>query len=497
MRSHLVIYDYFALSLYLAALVVIGIYFSRREKSTDDFFLAGKRIPWWASGISIFGTQLSAITFMAIPAKAFTTDWVYFLNNMCIVLITPVVVHFYLPFYRRLNVTTAYEYLEKRFGLLTRLFGSMTFMLFQLGRMAIVLYLPAIALSTVTGINTIYCILIMGVLCTVYTYLGGIEAVIWTDVLQVIVLIGGALAALIVICIQVNGGLSEIISVAQEHGKFHMFNWTWDWTTTAIWVVVFGNLFSNLVPYTSDQTVVQRYLTTKNEKAAGRSIWTNAVITIPSSVLFFGIGTALYVFYMKRPGLLNPTLQTDAIFPWFIVQQLPVGISGLVIAGLFAASMSSLDSSMNSVATSLVTDFYRRFKQTGSEIHYLKIARLSIVLIGLFATGTAVLLATCEIESMWDLFLKILGLFGGALAGVFALGIFTRKTHEKGVVFGIVLSIAVLVVVQCCTKIHFFLYAAVGIFTCVGMGYVASLIIPGVQKNLKGLTVYQKTKIKV
>ena len=185
-------WDYACLGAYLLALVGMGIYFSRREKTTEDFFVAGRRIPWWAAGVSIVGTQTSAISFMAIPAKVYATDWVYLWNPLAAGLIAPLVVFVYLPFFRRLNLTTAYEYLERRFHVAVRLFAGAAFVLFHLGRMAIVLFLPAIALSAVTGIDVYACILVMGILCTVYTVLGGIEAVIWTDFLQVIVLIGGA-----------------------------------------------------------------------------------------------------------------------------------------------------------------------------------------------------------------------------------------------------------------------------------------------------------------
>jgi len=475
---------------YLSGLLMVGVYFSRREKSTSDFFLAGRRVPWWAAGLSIFGTQLSAITFMAIPAKAYATNWVYFLANMCIVLIAPAVVLFYLPFFRRLNVTTAYEYLEKRFNLAVRLLGSIAFILFQLGRMGIVLFLPALALSAVTGVHVHTCILLMAVLCTIYTVLGGIEAVIWTDVLQVVVLLGGALISLFIIAGGVEEGFGGIIAIGRASQKFHMFNWTWDVTVAAVWVVLIGNLLSNLFPYTADQAVVQRYLTTRDERQAARSVWTNAVLAVPASVIFFGLGTALFAFYRSRPDLLNPTLKTDAILPWFIVRELPAGLSGLVIAGLFAAAMSTLDSSMNSVATVMVTDFYRRFNPGTRDNTCLKMARWLTVLLGMVAAGTALLMATYEIKSLWDLYLKWLSLMGGILAGVFALGIFTQRAHGYGALVGAVISVVVLFMVVSYTRLHFFLYAAVGITTCSAVGYLASLVIPPIRRTMKGLTIF-------
>ena len=468
--------NYLVLAAYLLSLLVIGFYFSKREKSTDDFFLGGKRIPWWAAGLSIYGTQLSAITFMAIPAKAYATDWVYILGGLGIVAVAPIVVYYYLPHFRRQTITTAYEYLEERFNLAVRLFASAAFILFQLGRMGIVIFLPSIALTTVTGIDMITCILLMGVLCTIYTALGGIEAVIWTDVLQVFVLLGGAILSLAVISLSIDGGMGEIVRIGALDAKFHTFNWTWDYTVTAVWVVLFGNLMGNLMPYTSDQVVVQRYLTTVDEKQAARSIWTNAAITIPTQLIFFGLGTCLYVFYKTNPELLNLNLQTDAIFPWFISQELPAGISGLVIAGLFAAAMSSLDSSMNSVSAALVTDFFGRFRKSISQSDSLKLARWLTVLMGIIGTGTALLLATFEIKSLWDVFFKLLGLAGGSLAGIFALAVFTRKANGMGTLVGAISSAVILYFIQSATEVHFFLYAAVGILSCFVIGYLASLI---------------------
>ncbi len=489
-RASFGVLNWLALAVYLCGLLMMGVYFSQREKSTADFFLAGRRVPWWAAGLSIFGTQLSAITFMAIPAKTYATNWVYFLGNMSIVLIAPVVVFLYLPFFRRLDITTAYEYLEKRFNLPARLFSSAAFVLFQLGRMGIVLFLPAIALSAVTGINIYTCILLMAVLCTVYTVLGGIEAVIWTDVLQVVVLLGGALISLFVIAGQVDGGLTGILDAGRVSQKLRTFNWTWDVTVAAVWVVLFGNLLGNLVPYTSDQTVIQRYLTTPDEKQAARSIWTNAVLTIPASIIFFGMGTALFAFYKSRPDLLNPSLQTDAIFPWFIVQQLPAGVSGVVIAGLFAAAMSTLDSSMNSVSTAMVTDFYRRLKPAARDKACLRIARALTVLLGTMAAATACIMATYRIKSLWDVYLGMVGLLGGSLAGMFVLGIFTRRAHGIGVLVGAAISVAVLIFVRRYSPIHFLLYAPIAIVSCFLMGYVASCVIPSPSKRLEGLTLY-------
>ena len=484
-------WNWAALIAYLVAIVCMGVYFSKREKTTEDFFLAGRRVPWWAAGISIFGTSLSAITFMAIPAQAYATNWVFFLGNIVAVLLVPLIVAFYIPFFRRLKVATAYEYLEERFNVFVRIFGSAMFVLFQIGRMTIVLFLPAKALSTVTGINVYTCILMMGLLCTVYTVLGGIEAVIWTDVLQVVILMGAALLCLVLIALGVDGGFGKVVATGLADGKLHAVDMTWDFTTTAIWVVIVGNLFSMLMPLTADQTVVQRYLSTTSERAAGRALWTNALGGIPASILFFGLGTALYVFYKTHPAALDPGVETKAIFPLFIVQQLPPGVCGLVIAGLFAAAMSSIDSSMNSIACVVVNDYYKRFKPGVPDRRCLLLARGITVALGLLAVGTASVTARLNIPSMWEAYLEIFGLFGGSLAALFAMGIFTRRVHATGALIGAGASVVVLYFVKTHTKIHFLLYAAIALVTCFVVGYLASLIIPARRKNLGGLIVYR------
>jgi SSS family solute:Na+ symporter len=482
--------DYITLGSYLLAIIIIGLYCSRRHQSTSDFFLGGRRIPWWAAGISIFGTQLSAITFLAIPAKVYATDWTYFLNNLMIVAIAPIVVFFYLPFFRRLNVTTAYEYLEHRFNAAVRMFAAAAFCILQMGRMGIVLFLPALALSAVTGINIYICILLMGILTTLYSATGGIEAVIWTDFAQVIVLLLAAVVSLVLIAGQVDGGFGAIVSTGMAEGKFHMLNWSWDLTKTSVLVMVLGTWLSHFAPYSADQSVVQRYLTTADEKQAAKSIWTNALLVVPASLLFFGVGTALFVFYKTHPQQLNPALGTDAVFPWFISHSLPAGVIGLVIAGVFAAAMSSLDSSINSMSTVITTDFFRRLRPQVSDAQCLRLARTLTVVLGVAGTATALLMVRFSIQSLWDVFLRIVGLLGGGLAGVFVLGIFTRRANATGAIIGALLSAVLLAWIQRNTALHFFLYGGIGMLSCVVIGYLTSFVLGGRPQISDGLTIH-------
>ncbi len=471
--THFGAVNYTVLGLYFVALLAMGFYFAKRENSTDDFFRAGKRIPWWAAGLSVFGTMLSAITFMAAPAKIFATNWLYVLQVFLLFAIIPVVTRVFIPFYRRLDVTTAYEYLEKRFNVAVRLIGSAAFLFMQFGRLGIVLLLPSIALSVVTGINVYVCIALMGVLATVYTVVGGMEAVIWTDVLQVFVLMGGALISLVLLVANVDGGVGGLFSSAVAHGKLEWIDWSFDFRTATIWVLLLA-LPNQLIPYASDQATLQRYLTTKTEKEAKQGLWLCIWLGL-AALVFWAVGTALWGYYRSHPGSLTPALgKTDMIFPWYIVNQLPTGVAGLVIAGVFAASMSSLDSSMNSMAAAIVTDFYRRFKPEAGEQSCLRLAQWVTALAGVAGTIFALVMATTDVKSLWDKFMALLGLFGGGLAGLFLLGMFTRRATSTGAILGLLASAVAQWAVTRYTNLHIFLYGVVGMATCVLVGWLTS-----------------------
>ena len=469
--------NYITLGAYLLLIVWMGWYFSKRNKNTDDYFLAGKRVPWWAAGLSIYATLLSAITYLSQPALAFSFDWQAYLGYFTIALMAPVVIYFYLPYYRQLNITTAYEFLEQRFNLATRLFGSSSFMLFQFARMGIVVYLPALAISTVIGIDIYLSIVLMGLLAIIYTVLGGIEAVIWTDVLQVGVLLVGLLIGIIYITLEIND-FSYLMSSALMDEKLTMIDWRWSSTEVVTWSLFLGSFALNIAPYTTDQAVVQRYLTTATQKEAAKSIWLGSLMAIPAGILIFGMGTLLYVFYKEHPEMLAIGMENDRIFPLFIATQLPAGIAGLVIAGIFSATMSSLDSSMHSVSTVFTVDFYKRFNPKTPENSCMLVAKRTTVFAGITGTLVACIMALYPVSSLFFLFQEIIGLFGSALAGVFILGVFTSRSHSIGVLTGAFVSVVVLVYVKYMTQLNFYIYPLVAIPTCVLVGYLVSKIWP-------------------
>ena len=477
------------LFIYLSGMLFLGYFFMKREESTTDFFKGGERIPWWAAGMSIFATMLSAITFMAIPAKTYTTNWLYFMMAFTIFVMAFPVVKYYLPFFRRLNVTTAYEYLEKRFSYIIRLLASALFILFMIARMALVLFLPSLALTTVTGIDIYICITLMGVITLAYCTMGGVEAVVWGDVIQGFVLLAGAILAVIFLINGTEGGLPGVIDITISHEKMKTFDFAFDLTKATFWVVLLGGMANNLISYSSDQTVIQRYLTTKDERSAGKSIMLNGVLSVLISIVFYFIGTALFAFFSTKPEQLNIGMENpDSIFPFFIMSNMPVGIAGLLIAAIFAATMSTVSSNINSMATAFTSDMYKKFNSSKEDRHYLGVARISGIVTGSIGILLALLMATWNILSLFDYFNYILGLMASGLGGLFIMGIFFKRINGKSALIGFIFGIVSLLLINNFTEIHFLLYGFLGIFISVSVALISSFIFPSSHKNLNGLT---------
>jgi len=319
--------------------------------------------------------------------------------------------------------------------------------------------------------------------------------VIWTDVLQVVVLMGGAVLSLFYIAAKVDGGFAGIVAHGAAAGKFHTFNWTWDHTAAAVWVLAIGGAVNSFSVYTTDQALVQRYMSTPTLRQSKGALWTSALGGVPVGLLFFFLGTALWVFYRQHPGLLPADTKNDMVFPLFIVQQLPAGISGLLIAGIFAAAMSSIDSGVNSIAAVITTDFVRRFSRGADERFMLTLARVLTVVIGAVGTGIALGMAMWDIKSQYAFFMTVLGLFTGGLAGLFVLGIFTRRATAWGSLAGALASAAVMAVAQIQPSwlpLHPLLYGVVSLGVCIVVGYLASLVLPDRPRSQAGLTVFTR-----
>ena len=463
------------LALYLIAMLLMGFYFMRKEKGADDFFKGGGRIPWWAAGISIYATMLSAITYMTIPAKAYTTNWTYYPMLWMILLISFPVIKYYLPYFRKLNVTSAYEILEQRFNLFTRLLASTLFCIFMIVRMAIVLYLPSLALTAVTGIDIYLCIVLMGLVTIIYCTMGGVEAVIWGDVVQGLILVFGAIFAVIYLAVNTEGGVMGCIDIALANDKLRLFDWSNSWSQACWWVIIIGGLANNLISYTSDQTVIQRYLTTPDEKSAGRGILVNGVMSVFVSVAFYMIGTGLYTFYKTHPTELDVTMaQSDAIFPFFMMSQMPAGIAGALIAAIFAATMSTISSNINSVATAFSIDFWKRFHRT-TDSQLVVVARWASVVSGMIGLLLALLMATWDIQSFLDFFNEALGLLTSGLGGLFFIAVFMKRVKGYAALTGFVAGEAVVFWMSEYTDANFLLFGAIGMVVSIVVAWLLSI----------------------
>lgn len=480
--------DYASLAGYFVLISAIGLLFNRKRKTAEHFLRGGQKMPFWAVGISVMATQVSAVGFMTIPAKSYATNWAYFAGVFTWFMIVPLVNWAFIPFYRKLNLTSAYQYLEARFDKKVRLLAAVIFVLFQLVRMGLVLYLPALALSAVLPINILTSILLMGVLSTLYTALGGIEAVIWIEVAQAILLFGGALLCFILAVNGLNGGLWQFWTVATQDHKLSLGNTHWSWVSTSMWVILLGNVFNRLGNLTSDQSIVQRYMTTADLASSRRTLWADVVASIPWAILIYALGTALYAFYQQHPNLLVPTMPTDSILPEFIALNAPAGVCGLIIAGIFAASMSALESSIHSVSTICFTDFYSALKPSLTDHKKMYFLKRITYFIGTLATLMSVGLLYLDFKSLLDFFTEALGVFAGASMGLFFLGIFSKRANATGALIGVIVTAVVMYAIVFFSPLNFWLYSVIGLTTCYSTGVIFSLL-SNKPANFQGLSI--------
>ena len=477
--------------LYFLGMAFLGFYFMRRNKSADDYFRGGGRLPWWAVSISLYATMFSSITFIAVPAISYGSDCRIYVIAIGILVMAPVAIRYYLPFFRRLNLTSAYEYLEARFNLPCRLFASGAFTLFMITRTAIVTYLPSIALAAVIDIDVNVAIVAVTVITILYCTLGGIEAVIWSDVIQSFIMIGGTFLIVVLLIAGTDGGFAGFIEIGQQAGKFRLLDFTFDLQAPVFWVVLIGGLVANLSSYTSDQCVVQRYMTTKDERSAAKSILFNSVLSFVNCGIFFLIGTALFTYYHSHPEMLDVTMpKNDSVFPIYIATGMPVGISGLILAAVAAATMSTLSSNLNSSATAVTTDFYVRLFKNVNESRKMRCGQIVTVVGGVLGGGFALVLANMQVYSMYDQFQRFLGVLTGGLACLFFMGIFMKRVNGTGAIIGLIANYVVCIGLDQSTlpwKPHLLLFGAIGMVTCLVVATVTSLLFPGDEKNLKGL----------
>ena len=482
--------DQAVLIVYLILVVGMGAAFLRGQQNTEDYFLAGRRMPWLAVGISIFASLFSAISLLGSPGWVYSHDLTLGLTLVTIPLVTPVVICVFLPFFHRLKVFTAYEYLEHRFNPPVRLAASALF-LFQRGSyLAVVIYAPSLVLSTATGLELKWTILLIGGLATGYTLLGGMKAVIWTDVVQACVLFGGLILVVWVLISRVDGGFSEILESGASQGPFRVeLSWG-DWATISLGAVLINGIFVNLSQYGADQITLQRYLTTPDVRAGRKAMIINALLTLPIGLTLLFIGGALFVFYLENPARLAPGTTGDAVFPHFVIHELPSGVSGVFIAAMFAAAMSTIDSAINSLSTSSMKDFYERyFGSEHGERKLLKVSRLFTLLWG--GCSTLLALYIQYFQNILSASKTLAGLFSGSLLGVFILGLLTVRATAIGALTGALAGFVVVASIVTWTSASFLWYAPIGCLVTLLLGYALScLTSPGNLDRLQGLVIW-------
>lgn len=426
--------DLIIIVLYLAGMAILGIRFSKRNTTTEAYFLGERSFPGWVVGISMLGTSISSVTFLAFPAAAYTLDWRQLVSNLMLPFVAVLAIIVFIPFFRRGNTTSAFEYLGDRFGPVARLYGTLSFILLQLIRLGKVLFLVSIPVSLLTGIDLRVVIVFVGIFISFYTIAGGIGAVIWTDVVQSIVLWMGGIVCLITIVLALPGGLADILETGARDGKFGMGSTEFNLNERTFWTVALLGIISWLTMYSSDQNLVQRYLAAKSMRAARHATTLYSAIAVPTWAFYFFLGTAVYVFYATFPDPQVEGLEADAVFPYFILTQVPVGITGIVIAGVLAAAMSSLDSSLNAISTVVTVDLIRPYLAKGRDDRFYLIAAKSVAMAAavVMVLG-ALLFSQIQKESMNDLSWIVASVFGGCLLGLFMVGFFTTRVDNFSV----------------------------------------------------------------
>ena len=433
------IIDIIVFLLFTGGVVAFGCTFFMKKGTSEEFTSAGRSLPGWVVGMSIFATYVSSISYLGYPGKAFSGDWNAFVFSLSIPIASYFAARYFVPFYRSQDSISAYSFLENRFGPWARIYASSCYLLTQIARTGSILYLLALPMNVLLGWNIQTIIIVTSVAIVLYSMLGGMKAVIWTEAIQGIILIGGALVCMFILLFDMPEGPAQTFSIAMEDGKFSLGSFGSSLSESTFWVCLIYGVFTNLQNYGIDQSYVQRYHTAKNEKEAKFSALFGGYLFIPVSAVFFMIGTGLYAFYKVHPGVLPDGVGADYVFPFFIVNELPVGLTGLLIASIFAAGMSTIATSVTSSSTIILTDYYQRFRKHAGNRERMLVLKLSSVGVGV--AGILVAFAFMSVQSALDAWWALASIFSGGMLGLFLLGYISRKARNFDAVLGVVCGV--------------------------------------------------------
>lgn len=437
--------DTVILILYGLIMVAMGIYFLRKTKTSEEFMVAGRGIPAWAAGIAVMSAYTSSISYIAVPGKAFDDNWHPLIFALTALPVAWFVTKYVIPHYRKHKIISVYKYLEEKIGDWGRIYASFSFVLFMVGRTAVILYLSSLLLTSFIDVDIRTLILIIGVLTIAYTLMGGMEAVIWTDVLQSVIMIGGLLFSAYILTTEVFSEPDFLIQKAFDANKFSLGDTSMSLSSRTILVMVIYGVTENIRNLMADQNYTQKYSSVATEKKAKRSVWIAMLIYLPLTAIFLYIGTAMFAFYAGGEHVLDPSIiKGDEVFPYFISTELPVGLKGLIIAAILAASMSTVDSALNSSATVLYLDYYKKyFKPNASEKSSIGFLRWTTVIWGLLGIIFSLLLINAK--SALDIWWQISGIFGGGILGLFLLAIFNVKIKPWQGITAVVFSVLIII----------------------------------------------------
>ena len=488
--------------IYLLGMLGLGFFFARRAQDTEQYFVASRSYKGWVLGISMLSTTISSITFLAFPAAAFALDWRLAVNNLMWPAGMLLAVLVFIPFFRRGHATTAFEYLEERYGPVASLYGAISYVISQILRIGIVLYMVSLAISTLTGYPINMVIIVTGLIISCYTVAGGIEGVIWTDVVQAFMLWGGGVVCLVLIVTKLPGGLGQIFQVGAEHGKFYLGDTHFDLSHRTLWTMLMLGLWASIGNFIASQDVVQRYIAAKSTREARKGAIVGALLSVPTWLFFFFIGTALWVYYQVKPDPHIAGMQADRVLPYFILHHFPIGITGFVVAAVISAAMSSLDSAINGLSTVMVTNIIRKYLATGrSEQFYLRWARAIGCLGGaIMIIGALIFNMVPDSESVVNMQFIVFALFGGCITAFFLLGFLTTRVNYTSSMVALAASILLNIYLICNSlgwlpkslhlAVHeYWVNILVNSFFLV-VAYGSSMIWKHQHKNLLGLTVW-------
>ena len=422
---------------YLAFVAAVGLYFSRRQKTTEDYFLAARSVPGWVVGFSLMGTMVGSTTFIGHPGNVIKQDMWALPLHLALPVVMVLVARYLVLFYRRTLRMTAYGYLEKRFGYPARLYGATSFLVSRVVDVSVTFFFLAIPIAFMTGWDVWWVILVVGIVTVLYTLVGGIGAVVWTDVIQGVLLVGGGLTCVAYILWTSEAGPAAITSAAWQGGKFSLGDWRFDWTSDNAWFYLLGGTFWAFKAFTCDQHNVQRYLLARSDREAVRGAYFGAAVCLPIWILFMVLGALLWGHYQLSSEVLpaQVTDDLDNLLPYFIKTQLPAVLVGVILAALMAAAMSCLDSDLNAMATVVVHDFYARLWPASSDRQRLRVGKAVVTLLGI----ASVVLAQqwIGIEAVIRLSFTLAGILTGGILGLFALGLLFRGTTARAAYAGI------------------------------------------------------------